>query len=288
MKMDNNMNNDINNNVDDSVINFSEYINPENELSEEMLQAYLDATDMETPDLWNRIDEGYALELQQIKQNEIKERKKRNKKLITVLAVAGVLLVIGTPVLFFGMGNVRDLTGDKSMNDESEIAMDEAVDEEVQMESAVADENEMAMDEAPMEETPTEAISTEASVEETPTDDVPEQIGNQNGTGDSTTESAAIVMTNSFVYNDGSYVLYIESVVDIGENDYGMKSGDYVVAVNTEEIDALLQKLGIYEESNSYHDYGELVVSMNILDYYDGDEENISHKVIVTNVELKE
>lgn len=66
MKMDNNMNNNINNNVDDSVINFSEYINPENELSEEMLQAYLDATDMETPDLWNRIDEGYALELQQI------------------------------------------------------------------------------------------------------------------------------------------------------------------------------------------------------------------------------
>lgn len=278
MKMDNNKNNNINNNVDDSVINFSEYINLENELSEEMLQAYLDATDMETPDLWNRIDEGYALELQQIKQEEIKERKKRNKKLFTVLAVAGVLLVIGTPVLFFGMGNVRDLTGDKSINDESEIVMDETVgedaDEDVQMESEAVNESEMTMDEAPMEETVTAA----------PVEEVPGDYPDPSVSSDPVYNTAAII-SNSFVYENGRYVICVEEVIDTKGKDYGLNQGDHVVADNTEEVTALLQELGIYAEGKSYYDYGEFFVFMYMVDYYEVDEEDISHKVIVVDFE---
>lgn len=289
MKMDNNVNKNMNNqdNNIDNVIDFSEYINPENELSEEMLQAYLDASDMETPDMWERISDGYDVELEQIKQEKNHERKLKNKKLFGILVVAGMIATIVVPMIFVGMNRTRDLT-DKSKNEE--MVMDESFDEEsdeyLDMESVV-NESEMAAESAPMEDaSANEMYADEEIAEEMPTESAPTDSVFDNYGYEELVDSAVIIGTSSFVYEDGCYVFCISEIVSIAENDYDLTPGSYVIVENTDDVHSILKELNIFEKNEEYVDYGKLYVMMYILDYYDEGDKNITYKVIVYDIEL--
>lgn len=96
---------------DNNVIDFN-LINEENNgISEEMLQAYMNATDIDTPDLWERIDAGFLPEYENYSKEQVKQKKikKQIKKKYFVMAAAVVLVVlIAIPVMLGGRNKSED------------------------------------------------------------------------------------------------------------------------------------------------------------------------------------
>lgn len=80
-------------------------------LSEQEMNAYLSMTDEDTPDLWDRIEKGFAKEAENIKNNENDKvtnitSRKIKRKYIGILAACVLAVVIAIPVLG-GMGGTK-------------------------------------------------------------------------------------------------------------------------------------------------------------------------------------
>ncbi len=96
---------------DNNVIDFNLISEENNGISEEMLQAYMDAADIDTPDLWERIDEGFLPEYENYSKEQVKQEKtkKQIKKKYFVMAAAVVLVVlIAVPVMLGGRNKSED------------------------------------------------------------------------------------------------------------------------------------------------------------------------------------
>lgn len=234
---------------DNKIIDMSNYIDPENELSSEMIQAYLDAADMETPDLWNKIETGFEQEIEAVKneelERELKLKKARKKKWIGILAAAFLLVLIAVPVIMSGLGK-RDKgetsVADNSMNDSYEMEdaeeAGEEYAEEMVAESAVAEDSsgvqsavgmqngESATEAAPFQtEGETEGDTVQAPNNENMLDSDELQID----------ERRLEVQGTISIAEDGSYVFTVEKVVTSEYEELTIEKGD-VIALKVDEI----------------------------------------------------
>lgn len=97
----------------------SEYLFEDNieQMTPEMLEAYERAMDMNTPDLWSRIEAGYDREYATI-ESERKLEKKRRTKTLTAIAAAILIIVIAVPVMTMQNSKKESKGKDKTKNDE--------------------------------------------------------------------------------------------------------------------------------------------------------------------------
>jgi len=266
------------------MVDFNQYVNPDNELSEEMLQAYLDATDMETPDLWSRIDAGFDSEVTQI-NNEKKLNKKRNKKFITFIAAAVLLTLIALPIAMLGgRSNEKDMV--------TEGIKDEDIAFEAEAESAAADmdvteasfeENEAAMEEAvaeDAEESDNEASiitdSAENAVESAPAEESDGNVGEE-----ITKPEGTVRAYKAFLFrdSDGYYVC-----ISYDELTFFFEEGDYVLIKNHDEFEQMMEETNIKIDGSTGFDEFVDVVFENVEPCYDDDYYDYQADVVSISV----
>lgn len=145
---------------------------PENIIQdEELAELYMNAANLETPDLWSRIEAGiqnntdaqYGTDVPDIKPvtDLATERRKRKKVYTKYLTAAAVLLILVIPAWFYFGG--REKTKEMTVNDTvsgDNIKTDDSMD---MMEEAVEAAPEEPQDEG-VNETPTEAAPVEDDV----------------------------------------------------------------------------------------------------------------------------
>ena len=275
--------NKITENTYNNMVDFNQYVNPDNELSEEMLQAYLDATDMETPDLWSRIDAGFDSEVTQI-NNEKKLNKKRNKKFITFIAAAVLLTLIALPIAMLGgRSNEKDMV--------TEGIKDEDIAFEAEAESAAADmdateasfEENAAMDEVPAEdaeESDNEASiitdSAENAVESAPSEELEEDADEE-----ITEPEGEVRAYKAFLFrdSDGYYVC-----ISYDELTFFFEEGDYVLIKNHDEFEQMMEETNIEIYGATGFDEFVDVVFENVEPCYEDDYYDYQADVVSISV----
>lgn len=215
------------------------------EFSDEMVQAYIDAAGMDTPDLWNKIDAGFESECATIrveKQQKKQVRKKVRKKVTGIVAAAVLLTVIAIPVMAL-MGNSK---GEKEKSIDYE---DMIYDEEEQYEQSTDDQlaSDSVMEDEAMEEfdgsTPTEESPNDASE---PTDNsVTGEIGSDQSeiipsVPEDVTDERQILVEGKFEpsENDGC-IFVIEYIISNEYTDESIEVGDQIILSNPEEMMSL-------------------------------------------------
>ena len=143
-------------NNDNNVINLNEYMdNMDNieELSEELLDEYMKQIDLETPDLWDRIEAGYAAEINACvnaynneqyinKANKKKANNNKAKAIGKYLGLAAAITLIAVIAIPVGLKK-NDKSGDSVKGDsimQYENTTEACLDEEI-LESAESDES---------------------------------------------------------------------------------------------------------------------------------------------------
>lgn len=257
--------NKITENTYNNMVDFNQYVNPDNELSEEMLQAYLDATDMETPDLWSRIDAGFDSEVTQI-NNEKKLNKKRNKKFITFIAAAVLLTLIALPIAMLGgRSNEKDMV--------TEGIKDEDIAFEEEAESAAAD---MDVTEASFEEN--EVVTDEVceSVESAPSEELEEDAD------EAITEPEGEVRAYkaSLCRDSNGYCIIISQE----QNSFFFEEEDKVLIKNHDELEEMLEESNIQIVGNTFFEEFVDVVFENVEPCYEDDYYDYQADVVSISV----
>ena len=275
--------NKITENTYNNMVDFNQYVNPDNELSEEMLQAYLEAADMETPDLWSRIDAGFDSEVTQI-NNEKKLNKKRNKKFITFIAAAVLITLIALPIAMLGgRSNEKDMV--------TEGIKDEDIAFEEEAESAAADmdvteasfEENAAMDEVPAEdaeESDNEASiitdSAENAVESAPSEELEEDADEE-----ITEPEGTVRAYKAFLFRDlDGYCVYISH----DELTFFFEEGDYILIKNHDEFEQMMEETNIEIDGATGFDEFVDVVFENVEPCYDDDYYDYQADVVSISV----
>ncbi len=257
--------------INDNIIDFNEFVNSDNELSEAMLQAYLEAVDMEIPDLWSKIETGYDREVTEI-NNEKKSNKKRNKKMIMFIAAVLLITLIVVPVAF--LGGDRNTKSDRNVIEEADIsydAMEDACEEsaceeaatEAQMAEDIYVESDMDMTEAAAEES-----EADASSDETPAEGY---VGNTNSGGEENVQTLEEVLIE---YYDGEYYVYIcNSNISLEEGTKIHITNKAVVEniieenhinIELEYVDVTVKNLKRIEDADKDYTYTGEITDINI------------------------
>ncbi len=265
MKKDNN----ITENTYNNMVDFNQFVNTDNELSEEMLQAYLDVADMDTPDLWSRIDAGYDREVIHI-NDEKKINKKHNKKIISFIAAAVLLTLIALPVVMLGgRSNEKDMVTEKAKDEE--IAFEAADTEsaaDMEYAEAAVEENEATMEmvEAPAENAvvsaPTEEVDGEAD----------EEITEPEG---------EVRAYKAFLFRDSDgYYIYISH----DELTFFFEEDDTILIKNHDEFEQMMEETNI--EIDGYRGFEEFVdvVFENVEPCYEDDYYDYQADVVSISV----
>ena len=94
-----------------NTIDLNEYKNSQEDIEamaldipDELIDAYLNEVEINTPDLWSKIETGYEKELKLIDS----ENKTRRKKVIGFIAAAVVIVVIAIPVAIFNVAGKKE------------------------------------------------------------------------------------------------------------------------------------------------------------------------------------
>lgn len=259
---------------DNNITNLNEYKNQNlqgdmiEEFSDEMVQAYIDAAGIDTPDLWSRIDAGFEAECSTIRLERNHKKKLRRKTFGAVAAVL-VLTVLAIPVMAL-FGNSKEET--KSSKNDIAYDMEDSViteapahnqsakDEAEIMEDVSAEEP--ALDDAPAEEA-TEATDNSVTGSDGENGDIP------NATDQVTiTDERIIRVYGYFIAYDDKITIRITSVAS---NEYE----EFDVGVDTEitlsnpwmletlSIDWTYFEAEAYFDSLSIDDNGEYVARLS-------------------------
>ncbi len=220
-------------------------------IDDDMINAYLNATDFETPDLWERIDAGVEPQFEEIRRNEEAARRKRTVKAIGFVAAAAVLAVIATPLLFQGG------IGDKSES------MTESTTEASMYESAAEDGDAYMEDVCEDTQCATEAESfvqdngvgenlEGESTGQVPVTDVGTQNNNQSNQADGTTVTEAgdaaqekaderklVIKGKPMKLNKNivGYGIVVEEIVANEYEEYDIEIGEVVVISNSHVLE---------------------------------------------------
>lgn len=215
----------------DNRIDITEYINPENELSEEMVQAYLDAAEREAPDLWNSIEAGFDMELETL-NHERKLKKARRRKYAGIAAAVIMITAIAVPVILLNdsrKGNYK--SGNIEGTDGSMIYEDMYIMEETQDGSNY--DNDIAFEEGAGDDVCADAADTQAeAIHEN--DDISEDV-----------LASYIIVTAGISVQDEAYIVHVKSIKEIAYEDYGIKAGDKIAVTNPQELEGMLTDAGI-------------------------------------------
>lgn len=277
--------NKINENTYNNMVDFNQYVNPDNELSEEMLQAYLDATDMETPDLWSRIDAGFDSEVTQI-NNEKKLNKKRNKKFITFIAAAVLLTLIALPIAMLGgRNNEKDMVTEGIKDEDIAFEAESAESAAADMDATEAsfEENEAAMEEAPvgdMQESDNETVMStddvENSVESAPSEELEEDADEEITEPDGTVRAY-----KAFLFRElEGYYIYIA----LDELTFFFEEGDTILIKNQDEFEQMMEETNIEIYGATGFDEFVDVVFENVEPCYEDDYYDYQADVVSISV----
>lgn len=142
---------------DSSGFNINETGMPVEYVSEEFVNSYLNATAYNTPDLWSRIDAGFEVEVQNVREKQ-KHKYKKVSKVVGFVAAAAIITIIALPIMKLSLESKKDM----EMTAESTV-----------MENSIHESDSVAM------ETPSEGAASdvademrEESVEELATDNL--------------------------------------------------------------------------------------------------------------------
>lgn len=258
-----------------NITEFDEYNNnvnmPDNpeieDISDEMIDAYLNAAAMETPDLWDKIEVGYNKEYAQIQKetnpniiefNADNKAKKRKipKHYFGLVAAVLLIVIIAIPVM-----NMGDRTKSDKRSSDS-IAKEESFDETPSYDEAYS---EAASDEISSNESV--SASDESSYNESDSD---ENVDNGNytyhneQTKEPDTEKSLCVL-GEVTKQDGQYILEVKDIISNEYEEFSLVSGVKIIIVNYEEItgadntkdeiilvDITINKEGIFEAKIKY------------------------------------
>jgi hypothetical protein len=203
------------------------------ELSDDIIKAYIDNIDMETPDLWDRIDAGFDEE----------KKKLSTRKLRKYTAVAAVILAaaIAIPVIVMQKRSSKDEMGMQTYDSYSDSVESEAFDDSDYMEDAEVYED-SAMSDA-------DSVAGEYDGDESWQQyDSAETSGATNGqTGESLRvigrletdgDTMKLCVMEDAVYKDGDN----SNIVNFSE-------GDRILVTNSEHVWELLTSMGYTEEN---------------------------------------
>ncbi len=101
--------------MSDKIVDLTEYKNNQEDIEamaldipDELLESYLNEVELDTPDLWSRIESGYEKEIKLIDG----EKKAVKKKMIGLIAAAVLIVVIAIPVAIFNVAGKKDSKSD--------------------------------------------------------------------------------------------------------------------------------------------------------------------------------
>lgn len=204
-------------------------------VSQEFVNSYLNATDLRTPDLWNRIEAGFESEAREvIEQHKLKS--KRTRKVLGFVAAAAVITVIAVPVLMFGSGGAKSedimySTTELSVDGYSEETND-SVAMEAPAEEIIMDEQEELLVEGDMEsEAPTaneefNSLTLNQNENGVVGDNIQNQLKEIEGVQ---TDERQLEIKGQFIFDSNSNDVTLK-IWEISDNEYD----DFVIAIGDE------------------------------------------------------
>ena len=263
-------------------INEAEYANQVEFVSDEMVNAYMQTVDMQTPDLWSRIEAGFETEnAELIKERKLKQA--RNKKLIGFAAAAVLITVIAIPILSANSIDKEEKMSSDYRNEvvqemgqsmESEMVADEMTTEAYLEDSAYESVNESGelQDDSSFSQLPHEDQSSFEDNEIIPSgivlgteEDVLDVEGVQ-------TDSRTITVEGEFVYSEGTSDMSFE-ITKVGDNEYDeleIKLGDNIILINPDYIHVMSIDIGrvrLTFDSVKIDDFGNIIARIIDLEH---------------------
>ena len=220
---------------------------PVEELSDEMLNAYFQAADMDTPDLWSKIEEGYKAEYLNIERE--KYIKKASRRKVTGIVAAAVLItIIAVPMLMLG-GNRGDTKSNDMITNEDSIKYQDA-------------ETDGVMNEA------VEENVAEIETENTEADSINHENTTENIYGVATDDRTLLVYGELTDYNEEEYTVKfkVEEVISNDYEEYAVKKGDIIDISNPSVIYVMDNSFFYWEiefDSLNVNEQGEYVARIN-------------------------
>lgn len=268
-------------------INEAEYGNQVEFVSDDMINSYMQAVDMQTPDLWDRIQTGFDMEnAELIREKKLKQS--RNKKLIGFAAAAVLITVIAIPII--GLNNIeREETKSSDYRNDSIYNMEQAVEsemaaDEIATESYFEDSVDGAYES--VNESGEVHMQDNSSFSQLPYDDqssleeseiIPSGVvlGTEDEMLDTEgvqTDSRTIIVEGEFVYSDSTSDLTFE-ITKIGENEYDeyeVKLGDNIILINPDYINVIsadIKKVRLTFDSVKIDDFGNIIARIIDLEH---------------------
>ncbi len=212
-----------------------------NDISDEMLRMYLAASDTETPDLWNRVEQGFEQEISDmhhhnfdnniVSMDSVSKKRKFTWRNYAGLAAAILICLIAVPVIAL-LGQKNQKKGDVTM--ESYSMDEEMVKDNDSGEYQGAEESTAAS----MEES--DAVNEEAADSETDgidTADSVQAVTTAGTLGKNTATLEVQVLIKAETTADGTVIYVAEVQADEKNEDYSVEAGDILEFDNAADVE---------------------------------------------------
>ena len=208
-----------------NTIDLNEYKNSQEDIEamaldipDELIDAYLNEVEINTPDLWSKIETGYEKELKLIDS----ENKTRRKKVIGFIAAAVVIVVIAIPVAIFNVANKKESKSDGT-TEVKELSFDyeetdNADESYVEAEATTEASDDLETDSFAydtQEQYSNSVVSGQENKDSNKTDNVEAACDDSEGDSDDDSEFAKEIVFNEITYVDAD-----EDMVDTLPEEY--------------------------------------------------------------------
>lgn len=224
-------------------------IHNEEELTDEMLQAYLDNVDVETPDLWERIEAGFDAEIENsadAKKNSTKgnTRGRQGLRRYAGLVAAIVVCAIVIPVAMLSSNN-KNTKNDNATYDSDIIEAQESAemaDESMNMLPESADMADESMDMMPESADMTDDIAGDIQQADS-------ALNQNSASSDSikdddayNSETSTLLVTLEYVTADNgteNVLATVHKVISDSEDVKLLEEGDVITFINQDEFEEM-------------------------------------------------
>lgn len=217
---------------------------PYEEMTDEMLQAYMEASDMETPDLWDRVEQGFEQEMADIRDEKtiqfVPGKKKAVWRRYAGLAAAVLLCVILIPAVM--RSNIK--SGEKAIDDtvknvndmgETSMMAEEAAEEAA--DSVQQSDAEYAMEDAGSAEEADDSAVNMGDVAVAETDSVTPQSGSLEKSEDRKNVELEVSLYWEETENgDKILMAEVKSVLKNDNDEYVIQDGNILEFDNMEDV----------------------------------------------------
>ncbi len=200
--------------------------NMEEFVSEEFVNAYLQATGQNTPDLWSRIEAGFEIEAGDIRREQ-RARATRTKKVLGFVAAVALITIIAIPVMMMGIGGEKseEMMYTESTTIAEQEAYYDSAEDSVAMEAPADSAMDSAQEEGAVEQVgePAAETGSENTVTNANTT-IDSEINSESGVQlkdiqGVQTDERQIVIAGKFLFDSNSNQVSFE-IKDISTNQY--------------------------------------------------------------------